>query len=341
MKRNYGFDLLRIILCIFVIATHSYTYFGAEGVITAGLIPVYLIQADGLFYMLSGYFNLEKEFNSITDIKKFYKNKIIYILLPFLGFIFVWLIWDYVHVTGSFDFVEILGLFYESVMDTSADNHLWFMYPLFGLLLSTPFLSEMLHNMDKKELKLLWYIALGFNVIYYYLCKDIGVNFRVLAWIFDGWVIYYFAGYYYRHVVAEEKTIKWVILGIVGFAFTVFGMNGYIPFFKSFIGSTDIQPMFTIFCMSSLVLADKLFRINNEKIGKIILFLSKNTFLIYMFHMRGIEYALRKLSITNTSFVNGLLVILGSFIFSLIASVVTNFILKPIQKFLDKIWVVK
>lgn len=337
MKRNYNLDLMRVFLCICVITAHSILHFGIEDNYISAIVTVFLLQADGLFYMLSGYFNLEKEFKTSTDIKKYYKNKIIYVLLPFLAFLLVWGIWDYVHINGSFDILDFLSVYYEQVMNSACDSHLWFMYPLFGLLLATPFLSKMLHNMDEKELKILWYIGLGWNVISCYLTEDIGIKFRVLSWFLDGWTIYYFAGYYYRHVVSKQKKSIWFVLGIMAFALT----NIANFTFDRFVATTDVQPLFTIFCVACFMFFDKTFNIKSEKAQKVLIFLSKNTFLIYLYHMRGMEYAIRKLPIGEPSFISGLLVVLGTFAFSLIASIVTNLVMKPVQKFIDSKWIIK
>lgn len=337
MKRSYNLDLARIFLCLCVIALHSINYLGIQNGIVFNIVLVLLAQSNGVFFILSGYFNLEKEYNNSSDIKKFYKNKLLYIVFPFLAFLFVWAVWDYLHVNESFVMKDFLWGFYESVMDTSSNSHLWFMYHLFGLLLATPFLSKMLHNMDKKELKILWYAALGWNAICYFLCYDQGIDFGFGGWFFSGWIIYYFAGYYYRHVVAEESGIKWTILGILGFAGTILGSI----YMNNFQGATDLQPLFTIFCMGCLLFWDKVVKITNEKVGKAIVYISRNTFMIYLFHMRGLEYAIRKLSIVEENLGNGLLVVFGAFVFSLIASIVANLCLKPIQKFIDKKWLIK
>lgn len=337
MKRNYNLDLMRVFLCLCVITAHSILHFGIENNYVSAILTVFLLQADGLFYMLSGYFNLEKEFKNSTDIKNYYKSKIINVLFPFLAFLFAWGIWDYIHVNETFNILDFLSTYYEQVMDSAANSHLWFMYPLFGLLLATPFLSKMLHNMDDKELNILWYIAIGWNFICCYLCEDLGISFRLLAWFLEGWTIYYFAGYYYRHVVSKQKKYVWFIAGLLCFALT----NIANFTFDRFVSTTDIQPLFTIFCVACLMFWDKAFTIKNEKVQKVVNFLSKNTFLIYLYHMRGMEYALRKLPIGEPSFVSGLLVVLGTFVFSLIASFVTNLALKPIQKFIDKKWIIK
>ena len=63
--------------------------------------------------------------------------------------------------------------------------------------------------------------------------------------------------------------------------------------------------------------------------------------MIYMFHSQGIAYVVRKLNIVDSDFLHGTIVVLTAFIASLIAAFVANSLMKPIQKLLDKYWVVK
>ena len=340
-QRNYSLDLLRVVLCICVIAQHSLPHFGLVSPLAREAFPTFLIAADGLFYMLSGYFNLNKEFNNSSDILKYYKNKIIYVLLPFLGFTFFWTIWDYLHEVGSFELLGILKAFYISVMDTSASGHLWFLYPLFGLLLSAPFLSKMLHSMSDSELKILWRIAIGFNVICYFFCYDMGVGFKFMGWLLEGWGLYFFCGYYYCRIVSKEPKIKWIIICILGYVLTILGKMDKLPILLYFAGSVDYQPLFTLFCLGYLFCFDNFIKITNDIIQKIILFLSKNTYMIYMFHSQGIAYVVRKLNIVDSSVLNGLIVVFTAFIASLLVSFIANSLMKPIQKLIDKYWIIK
>lgn len=340
-KRSYNLDLMRVILSLCVITVHSFHHFGVENEVLDGMIRILLMTCDGLFYMISGYFNLEKEFNDSTDIKKYYKNRFITVLLPFLAFVFVWTVWDYVHVVGGFNIPDILLTYYEAIVDKSADGHMWFMYPMFGLLLSTPFLSKMLNSMDEKQLKMLWYIALGYNFVMYYLCINLDIGFSVLCWVLEGWTIYYFAGYYYRHVIAKENKIKWIVLAIAGYAFTALGINALLPFFKIFEGTTNIQPMYTFLCIGIFMFWDKVVKIDNETVGRVLTFLSKNTYMVYLYHIRGIEYAVRKLSITEANVGSGFLVVIGAYVVSLLLAYITNLCLKPVQKIADILLTVK
>lgn len=337
MNRNYGLDLARIFLCICVIALHSITNFNIENGTVFNIVLTFLASSNGVFYMLSGYFNLEKEFNNSTDIKNYYKNKFIYILFPFLAFLFVWAVWDYLHLNDTFNIIDFFWYYYELVMDTSSNGHLWFLYPLFGMLLATPFLSKMLHSMDDKELKILWRIAIGWNIVYYFLCLDIHIDFGFSGWFLISWPIYYFIGYYYRHIISRESVIKWSVLGIIGFVGTIVAPM----FMDRFEGTNDMQPLFTLFCIGCLLFWDKTFKIKNNKFAKIIVYLSSQTFLVYLYHMRGMEYALRKLPVADSGLGTGLLVVFGTFIFSLIAAIVTNLCMKPVQKLMDRKWVIK
>ncbi len=336
-ERSHNLDLMRVVLCISVIAYHSLHHFGTDNEVLFALIGMLLLSTNGLFYMISGYFNLEKEFNSIADIKEYYKNRFINILFPFMAFVFVWTVWDYVHDAGNFNIKIILYLYYKAIVDSSVEGHMWFMYPLFGMLLSTPFLSKMLHSMNEKELKILWYIAIGYNFVCYYLCLDLKIGFSFLCWFMQGWTILYFAGYYYRHVIAKENKYKWILLGIFGYVFTLLGHYGRLHFFKVFLDSTSLQPMFTLYCVGCFMFWDKAVKISEGKIADIIAFLSKNTYMVYLYHLRGIEYVIRKLSITDANFVSGFLIVFGGYVVSLMLVYVTNLCLKPVQKILNKV----
>ena len=337
MKRNHGLDLLRIFLCLCVITLHSKYYFDFSNAYASNIFRTFLFQADAIFFMLSVYFNLEKEFNNKNDIVKFYKNRFITAFLPFIAFVLVWTLWDYIHIIESFNILDFLKTYYVAIVDTSAGGHMWFLYTLFGLLLSTPFLSKALHHMDEKELTLLWYIGLGWNFVSIYLCNNFGINFRFAAWAFDDWMLYYFAGYYYKHVVANQSKTKWAVLGIGGFVLTNIG----VLFIDNFTAATTSQVLFTLFCMGCLMFWDKAFNIKNNKIQKVILFISKNTYLVYLYHMRAIDFVFSKLSYNGMNFGIGMLLVLLVFVVSLVAAYITNLCLKPVQRLIDKIWVIK
>ena len=57
--------------------------------------------------------------------------------------------------------------------------------------------------------------------------------------------------------------------------------------------------------------------------------------------MRGIEFATRKLNIVENSVSSGILTVIGTFVASLIMAFVANLLMKPVQKLIDKVWIIK
>ena len=153
----------------------------------------------------------------------------------------------------------------------------------------------------------------------------------------EGWAIYYFAGYYYRHVISKESPVKWAVLGVLGYILTILGNQGFLPFFGMFLDASSLQPFFTIYCVGCFMFWDKAVKIRDGKLAKVITFLSKNTYMVYLYHLRGIEYVIRKLSLTEYNFVSGLIIVVGGYAVSLLLAHVTNLCLKPVQKLLSKV----
>ena len=83
--------------------------------------------------------------------------------------------------------------------------------------------------MSDSELKILWRIAIGFNVICYFFCYDMGVGFKFMGWLLEGWALYFFAGYYYRRIASKEPKIKWIIICILGYVLTILGKMDKLP----------------------------------------------------------------------------------------------------------------
>ena len=88
---------------------------------------------------------------------------------------------------------------------------------------------------------------------------------------------------------------------------------------------------------------DKFVNIKSEKACKIISFISHYLFYIYFFHMRAIEFVHPRLAsiVGSGNLLADILLIVISFVVSLITAIGMDFLLKPIQKVIDKVWVIK
>jgi peptidoglycan/LPS O-acetylase OafA/YrhL len=67
------------------------------------------------------------------------------------------------------------------------------------------------------------------------------------------------------------------------------------------------------------------------------MYLSKNNYMVYLFHTRGFEYVARKLNITEANAGSGFIVVIGAYLVSLLLAFVANLCLKPIQSLLRKL----
>ncbi len=331
MKRNYNFDAMRIVICLFVIAIHTgFISLFQENRFLQQIITIILFQCNNLFFMMSGYYNLDYIFENINDYKKYYKNKFINILFPYVFLTFVLSVWDMYRANAGWSIGNIFYKFYIALMDTNSQNHLWFMYYLMGMLLATPFMSKMLHAMKDNEIKLLFYIALGWNVISIYLCKNFGVSFRYSGWFLSSWVNSYFIGYYYKRIISKESIKKWLFIALIGFGITL-AAKMFIP--KNFKNSVDLSVVYILFCIGCFMFWDKIVKINCKKIQGIVMWLSKYTFYIYILHY-NVSCLLRERFFKTESLIGNIFFVFATFICSLLLSIIVSFVIKPIQKIL-------
>ena len=82
---------------------------------------------------------------------------------------------------------------------------------------------------------------------------------------------------------------------------------------------------------------DQVVKVRSGMFAKVVMFLAKNNYMVYLFHTRGIEYVVRKLSITEANILSGFLVVIGAYLISLLLAFIANLCLKPIQSLLNKI----
>ena len=108
-------------------------------------------------------------------------------------------------------------------MVNNSATHLWFMYPLIGMLISTPFLAKMFQTMKDQEIEIFFLVAILWNIVSIYLTLDIGVGFSYSGWILSGYIIYYFAGYFCKRIINDNNKKIMYTLGIIGFIVSVFG----------------------------------------------------------------------------------------------------------------------
>lgn len=333
-KRNINCDLMRVISMIFVIAIHADRSFIKTPFLEVVLSTI-LFTCNGIFYLLSGRFNLQTQFETRADYKKYYAKKTITILFPYILVSCLLSLWDILD-SGTWEGVALYAKrTYVTIMQTNASNHLWFMYGLIGMLLGAPFLAKMLQNMSNWELNLLFGSGIVWNIIFVYLCTDFNIGFSYNNWIFSGWIFYFFAGYYCVRVVNNLNKKRIYILGAVGFVITILGR--YL-IADHFLYATDLSVAFIVFTMAVYTFLDREITVKNMYMKKAIRFMSKYSFMVYMLHINVLHKVTPMIIAGESTFFKWIARILVTLIISMLLSILLNMIvIYPVQKLLKKL----
>ncbi len=168
-----------------------------------------------LFFMISGYLLLRKE---ITDIKGFYKRRILKVCIPFLFYdIFYYIFLSYIHHTDA----SVVG-FFKELFNTGSAYHLWFIYSILFLYLLMPFIQMILQKIDLR-LTVLFLVLVVFHTtikpfintvadgtLYIFLAEDGFIGYLGYA------VLGYLLGTYRLPVKAEKAIYAIGLVFLIG-----------------------------------------------------------------------------------------------------------------------------
>lgn len=279
--RDVRYDVIRVTAMLFVIAVHvnpkpfnSFPWF-------KDVFDDIIYTCNGMFFMLSGLFAMKKTCSVKEEYGTYYKKKFLSILLPYVIMTFILYGYDFYQSGRVFS----LRLFVEETINQltalNIEHHLWFMYSLIGLLLSAPFFAKMLHAMSDWEVKLLFWMSIGWNAVSIYLINDLGWNFHYGKWLMASWTIYFFLGHFHDRIIHEENKKKWYVLGIAGFLVTVL-WKYLLPIENH--SAKDFAPAYTFWVIGLYTFLLYEVKISREWLKRLITFLAKHSFTVYMVH---------------------------------------------------------
>ncbi len=334
-KRLIQYDVIRVMAMLFVICVHvKLKPFASHRYISSGLYAVFFT-CNGLFFMLSGKFNLSKKFDDVSKMKQFYIKNFKKIVIPFIVATLFLALGNMIqnHMTISiFDYFR----YYKHYMaDVAPYSILWFMYPLFGMLISAPFLAKMLQNMDEKQLKLLMIISL----IWVFITENLGMygyathmrNFFITSTL-----VYFIGGYCLDHITYKKlKPVHVILIGLVGLLVTI-----YIRVKYQFKSAYDISLYYILFTFAVYWLGERFFDIKNHIVISIVETLAKYSFYVYMFHyiiLNNVEGHFMTLSPS----IHMLIVVILTLALSLAWAMVFNVLIKLLEKFIYKLPLLK
>ena len=284
-ERNPHYEWLRAIAMLLVIMVHIPVKPFAGNAWFSNAFESVLLVCNYLFFMLSGQLNLSKRFETREDIVRFYKSRLIGVLVPFAVGTAVLVGWNLAASGAPVTVRSALGALARAFLSEQAGTHLWFMYYLMGFLLSTPFLARMLQGLDDAMLKVLMGVALGWNFVSVYLAEDLGIHFGFTGWILGVWTIAYVAGYACPRLV-NDRNRRWLYAaGLAGLAVTVLGRT-LIP--GHYLYANDLSPAYTLFGMAAYVFLIRHPKTIPNAVQKTARVLARESFLVYILHVRVI-----------------------------------------------------
>lgn len=329
-ERDIAADTVRVIAMFFVIFVHV-SMAGYPMVLNNVCSALYLT-CNGLFFMLSGKFNLRFIGNTAKDYGRYYLKKLITIGFPFVFFSGVITL----YTKHTYGLGIVVKSFVKGMFDGTVSGHLWFMFPLIGMLISVPFLSKMIATLNKSERKILIFVALLWEGIRAFLAKDIcRTEFCYSGWFLDSWPIYFVLGYVIDSVVETDKGKKRLILaGGICYIFTVI-QKTFIPEYSFNI--FDRSPIYIITTAGMYELISRLGRKIKGVFCSVIAFLAKHSFSVYFIHFSFISAVEKHYTLNLGAFGNRTVKIMLVIVCSVFcATVIDTILINPVINFLKK-----
>ncbi len=254
-----------------------------------------------IFVMLTGALLLPKTY----ELGEFLKKRFLRIILPFLFWSFIYILFTYYeklspnHAMSTFETIR-WGL---DLLKSGSSPHLWYIYMIIGIYLITPVISKWVQNCKENEILyflIIWLFAMIMNQpIFEEYNTDIDLSY------FEDFIGYLVLGYYlsvktFKYSKSTVNIAAFLLLSI-GVIITAAGTyhltNNDGKFNQYFYGYITLN---TLMVSIGVFLVFKNWTNVNSKSSKIIDFISKYSFGIYLVHVLvlfylskcGIDYSL-------------------------------------------------
>ena len=276
-----------------------------------------------VFFMLSGALLLSKDY----ELSYFLKKRFWRIIPPLIFWSLIYIFYDYVLVgEKSFTLISSIKMIIRNIFYGSK-IHLWFVYTLLGLYLFIPILRKWIKNSNNNEI--LYFLIIWFATIIYSLPYFKTYLPNIPLTNFSGYIGYLVLGYYLSNLTIRNKYMP-IIFIIIGIGITIYGTyylthknNEFSQYFYGYLTPNVLLSSIGVF----LIL--KNFTIKNNAIKKLILFLSNQSFGIYLVHILTLTL-LSKIGI-NWQFANPIISIPITTIICILISSLIIYLLRKVK----------
>jgi len=261
-------------------------------------------------------------------VQQFYKKKLLTVVLPLVVYSAFYIIDERIAAGTSMFSIAVLSDFLVRLSANKVSFHLWFVYSLLGSLLAAPILKYAFENMTKKTRNLIFVLASVVMQVQI-LLSNINVGFSV-GFVITGWLYVFCIGWYVEITVSQGNE-RWLYMaGIIGYVLTVLAIC-FLPVYKN---ATDWALPHIVFSAAVFVLFRRRVHIANETMEKIISFVSKYTFSVYLIHVIVIRRLPAEFLPVNTgnAIANHIVGSLRIFVVSFVAAIVIDsLIINPLK----------
>lgn len=336
-ERIFQYDLMRVLFMLMVLGVHVISVskqfseqFNTTWIITTIFTDLFLI-CNPLFFMLSGRFNLKKEFNTKEDYKRFYIKRSVSLLVPFLIFSIA------LYIYRNFNHLSIID-FAKGLLAGNIEGTYWFVYTLLGIIIFSPFFSKMLKHMNLFEKKLFFMISFCVNTfitVFAVFKIPNMITFNIVGLVY--WNFYYLTGEYIEEIFSTKKSRKIIMLvGVLAFVLQ-FILRCTI---ETGYRLSDPSPLLTLQALALYFFVLEFVKIRNEKVKNVISYFSKYSYIFYLLHMTVINFIDNFFNMhinAGLNLVFAFCIFIISFIVTMCIAIITEkIIIKPIQNLLLK-----
>lgn len=317
-KREYSFDILRVISMAMVVVIHvsnvysrQYAYISDFSYLTSLFFNTVSRISVPIFLMISGALLLDREFDS-----KKYKKRIVKFLRLIIIWNIIYLVWEYFYLGNTYN--QLYKLLLQPYR-----AHLWFLYTILLLYFLQPQLRYILNKANKNQKLLLLFIWIFFSTI--------SVLNTTIAHIFT---IFSYMGFFiigkYVYDFVKTKNIKKYNKQLIGIMIICFLLSILFNYYYSKKYNIFYNLYFayrTPFIMCSSIIFYSLVISNYQKksLDKRILTLSDLSLGVYLIHGIFLDIMVKEFAFTSIHAIIGI-PFFSTIIF--LVSIVTTYLLK-------------
>lgn len=325
-KREVIYDYIRVLSCIFVIGIHSTENLYINSIFRIGL---------PMFILLSGVLILNGKEEPVSE---FYFKRFLKVVVPLYFYSIIYLfIYKYncdLKIFMPINFFKELA----NITKGYVHYHLWYAYMIIGIYIFAPYLRKMCNSLKDKDCKNLLILIFIISFIKYTL-PEFNINIGISDLAFSGCGLIFLLGYLVTKPVINKHYKTLYILGIISFNINIF-IKTLFPHVEN-LYDVSVTMMLQVIALFIFLYRNKDKICSNKTINKVIIHISKYTWELFLIHVIVLDILkqyILKLNIP-TAISTTILILLVAIISYFYSVIIHNFITKPIQTIIEKLYI--